>query len=54
VRHHHPGRRAGGGAQQVHRALLDSLARFDNLLIAMRLEEEKLRVEKINQALELK
>ncbi len=39
---------------KVHRALLDSLtARFDNLLIAMRLEEEKLRVEKINQALEL-
>jgi diguanylate cyclase (GGDEF)-like protein/PAS domain S-box-containing protein len=38
---------------KVHRALLDSLtARFDNLLIAMRLEEEKLRVEKANQALE--
>jgi len=38
---------------KVHKALLDSLtARFDNLLIAMRLEEEKLRVEKANQALE--
>ncbi len=39
---------------KVHKALVDSLsARFDNLLIAMRLEEEKIRVEKANLALEL-
>ncbi len=39
---------------KVHKALVDSLtARFDNLLIAMRLEEEKIRVEKANQALEV-
>jgi diguanylate cyclase (GGDEF)-like protein/PAS domain S-box-containing protein len=39
---------------KVHRALMDSLtARFDNLLIAMRLEEEKVRVERANHALEL-
>jgi diguanylate cyclase (GGDEF)-like protein/PAS domain S-box-containing protein len=39
---------------KVHQALIDSLtARFDNLLIAMRLEEEKIRVEKANQALEV-
>jgi diguanylate cyclase (GGDEF)-like protein/PAS domain S-box-containing protein len=38
---------------KVHKALLDSLtARFDNVLIAMRLEEEKLRVETANRALE--
>jgi PAS domain S-box-containing protein len=38
---------------KVHKALLDSLtARFDNVLIAMRLEEEKLRVERANRALE--
>ncbi|MEP7157085.1 MAG: PAS domain-containing protein, partial [Betaproteobacteria bacterium] len=38
---------------KVHKALMDSLtARFDNLLIAMRLEEEKIRVEKANAALE--
>ena len=37
---------------KVHKALLDSLtARFDNVLIAMRLEEEKIRVELANQAL---
>ena len=37
---------------KVHKALVDSLsARFDNLLIAMRLEEEKIRVEKANLAL---
>jgi diguanylate cyclase (GGDEF)-like protein/PAS domain S-box-containing protein len=39
---------------KVHKALLDSLtARFDNVLIAMRLEEEKVRVEMANKALEL-
>ena len=39
---------------KVHTALLDSLAaRFDNLLIAMRLEEEKVRVQKATHALEL-
>ncbi|HEX4857578.1 MAG TPA: EAL domain-containing protein [Usitatibacteraceae bacterium] len=39
---------------KIHRALIESLtARFDNLLIAMRLEEEKVRVEKANQALEV-
>ncbi len=39
---------------KVHKALMDSLtARFDNLLIAMRLEEEKLRVEKAHHALTL-
>ncbi|NJR71641.1 MAG: PAS domain-containing protein [Gammaproteobacteria bacterium] len=38
---------------KVHKALLDSLtARFDNVLIAMRLEEEKTRVEMANKALE--
>ena len=38
---------------RVHKALLESLtARFDNLLIAMRLKEEKLRVERANAALE--
>ena len=38
---------------KVHKALLDSLtARFDNVLIAMRLEEEKARVEAANRALE--
>jgi diguanylate cyclase (GGDEF)-like protein/PAS domain S-box-containing protein len=38
---------------KVHKALLDSLtARFDNVLIAMRLEEEKARVERANRALE--
>lgn len=38
---------------KVHKALLDSLtARFDNVLIAMRLEEEKTRVEQANRALE--
>lgn len=38
---------------KVHKALLDSLtARFDNVLIAMRLEEEKTRVETANKALE--
>ncbi len=38
---------------KVHKALLDSLtARFDNVLIAMRLEEEKIRVEQANRALE--
>lgn len=37
---------------KIHKALIESLtARFDNLLIAMRLEEEKVRVEKANQAL---
>ena len=37
---------------KVHKALMDSLtARFDNLLIAMRLEEEKLRAEKASLAL---
>ncbi len=37
---------------KVHHALLDSLtARFDNVLIAMRLEEEKVRVEMVNKAL---
>ena len=37
---------------KVHVALLESLtARFDNLLIAMRLKEEKLRVERANAAL---
>ena len=37
---------------KVHRALVESLtARFDNLLIAMRLKEEKLRVERTNLAL---
>jgi diguanylate cyclase (GGDEF)-like protein/PAS domain S-box-containing protein len=39
---------------KIHQALIESLtARFDNLLIAMRLEEEKARVEKANQALEV-
>lgn len=38
---------------KVHKALLDSLtARFDHVLIAMRLEEEKGRVEQANRALE--
>ena len=38
---------------KVHKALLDSLtARFDNVLIAMRLEEEKVRVEMANKAFE--
>jgi diguanylate cyclase (GGDEF)-like protein/PAS domain S-box-containing protein len=38
---------------KVHKALLDSLtARFDNVLIVMRLEEEKNRVEQANRALE--
>ena len=38
---------------KVHKALLDSLtARFDNVLIAMRLEEETNRVERANRALE--
>lgn len=38
---------------KVHKALLDSLtARFDNVLIAMRLDEEKKRVEQVNRALE--
>ncbi len=38
---------------KVYRALLESLtARFDNVLIAMRLEEEKGRVEMANRALE--
>ena len=38
---------------KVHQALIDSLtARFDNVLIAMRLEEEKQRVEQANRALE--
>lgn len=38
---------------KVHQALFDSLnARFDNVLIAMRLEEEKTRVERANRALE--
>ena len=37
---------------KVHKALVESLtARFDNLLIAMRLKEEKLRVERVNVAL---
>ena len=37
---------------KVHKALVESLtARFDNLLIAMRLKEEKLRVERVNLAL---
>ena len=37
---------------KVHKALVESLtARFDNLLIAMRLKEEKLRVERANLAL---
>ncbi len=37
---------------KVHKALLDSLtARFDNVLIAIRLEEEKMRVETANKAL---
>lgn len=37
---------------KVHKALLDSLtARFDNVLIAIRLEEEKMRVEMANKAL---
>ena len=37
---------------RLHKALLESLtARFDNLLIAMRLKEEKLRVERANAAL---
>ncbi len=37
----------------VHKALLDSLtARFDNVLMAMRLEEEKARIEQANRALE--
>ena len=37
---------------KLHKALLDSLtARFDNLLIAMRLKEEKIRVERANLAL---
>ncbi len=37
---------------KVHKALLDSLtARFDNVLIAIRLEEEKMRVEMVNKAL---
>lgn len=39
---------------KMHMALMESLtARFDNLLIAMRLEEEKLRTERANQALEV-
>lgn len=38
---------------KVYTAFVDSLtARFDNVLIAIRLEEEKIRVERINQALE--
>ncbi|MBL8511245.1 MAG: EAL domain-containing protein [Betaproteobacteria bacterium] len=38
---------------KVHKALLDSLvARFDNVLIALRLEEERHRVELANRALE--
>ncbi len=38
---------------KVHLALCDSLsARFDNVFIAMRLEEEKARVERANRALE--
>jgi len=38
---------------KVHKALLDSLtARFDNVLIAMRLEEERARVEAAKRALE--
>lgn len=38
---------------KVHKALLDSLtARFDNVLIAMRLEEEKARVQAAKRALE--
>ncbi len=37
---------------KLHKALLDSLtARFDNLLIGMRLKEEKLRVERAHAAL---
>ncbi len=37
---------------KVHKALLESLtARFDNLLIAMRLKEEKMRVERATVAL---
>ncbi len=37
---------------KVHRALLDSLsARFDNLLMGLKLKEEKLRVEEANTAL---
>lgn len=37
---------------KVHKALLESLtARFDNLLIAMRLKEEKIRVERTTAAL---
>jgi diguanylate cyclase (GGDEF)-like protein/PAS domain S-box-containing protein len=39
--------------RKVHKALLDSLtARFDNVLISLRLEEEKNRVEQANRALE--
>ena len=37
---------------KLHKALMESLtARFDNLLIAMRLKEEKIRVERANAAL---
>ncbi len=38
---------------KVHKALLDSLtARFDNVLIAIRLDEERVRVERATRALE--
>jgi diguanylate cyclase (GGDEF)-like protein/PAS domain S-box-containing protein len=38
---------------KVHRALIDSLsARFDNVMIATRLQEEQARVERANRALE--
>jgi diguanylate cyclase (GGDEF)-like protein/PAS domain S-box-containing protein len=39
---------------KMHRALIESLnARFDNVLIAMRLEEERARAEQASRALEL-